>query len=116
MTDPLSGLREFAQWIQGRLLADSEAASEAEGVLSWRGETHALITVGIPLGFLAVMTGRVELLGAALGWALRGGDSDLPIRLPYGRQLIKESGYLISGLAIGAYAAQTLLSGSLIPL
>lgn len=105
MSDPLSGLRELRRWVQGRLLADSEAASEAQGFLSWRGETHALLTVGLPVGFLLVLTGRLELLALVAGWALRGGGSELPLRLPYRRQLLKEAGYLLGGLAGGAIAA-----------
>lgn len=88
--------------ILDRLLADSEDERDADGFLSWEGETHAFLTVGFPVGFLTVLSGFLWLLGGVVLWALRTGES--PLSLPYREQLLEEAGYLVSGLTLGAIA------------
>lgn len=81
------------EWIQRTLLADSESDSAREGYLSWRGEWHAA-SWGFGVAFLAGVTGFLPLLVAGLGW-LATSPNNAPGWLPYPKQFVKESGYMI---------------------
>ena len=83
-----------------RILADSESESEASGYLSWRGEWHAALW-GFGAVFLAFSLAQPALLSGALGWVLTAKNArDVPAYIPYPRQFLKESAYLLGhGLA-----------------
>jgi len=82
-----------------RLLADSEEASDGDGFLSNRAETHALL-VGLTIGFLGMLTLSPWPLAATLSWVVLSEPRGL--KLPYKDQLRKESLYLLGGVVIGA--------------
>jgi hypothetical protein len=98
-------------WIQKTLLADSEAESERNGYLSWRGEWHAAAW-GFSVALIAVLTGQWQILVAGVGWLFtRAGDKKAPGWLPYPRQFVKESGYLIGHAAGGVLVGIVLKVG-----
>jgi hypothetical protein len=84
--------------------ADTERASERDGYLSYRAEWHSA-AFGASVGLLAILTGRVEVLGALLAWALRGSSDAGDLNLPYPKQFTRESAYLlghaVAGVAVG---------------
>lgn len=89
------------EWLQASILADSEAASDREGYLSWRGEFHAAAW-GLSAGFLAAYLNTPVILAAGVGWVFtRGIGDDAPSWLPYPRQFARESGYLVGHSVAG---------------
>lgn len=88
--------------IYRRILARSESAREASGYLSWRGEWHAAAW-GFSAAFLAFAIGEIMILIAAIGWIFtRAGDREIPDYVPYPRQFIDESLYVIGHAVPGA--------------
>jgi hypothetical protein len=99
---------------QQDFLADSEAASERDGYLSYRAEWHAAAW-GLAAGFLATLTGRLSLLATVVAWlASRGGDTAVPGVVPYPAQFRTESAYLLghmaAGVALGVVARAALVA------
>lgn len=87
--------------IHDRVTADSEAATEANGYLSYRAEWHSA-AFGFAVAFLAVVTGRLEVVGLLFAWALRGSTDAGKLNLPYPKQFAKESAYLLGHMLPGA--------------
>lgn len=95
-------------WAQNDFLANSEAKSERDGYLSYRAEWHAA-TWGVACAIIALVTGNIQSLSVGVGWLLtRGGDRKVPEIIPYPKQFMKESLYVI------AHAAGTYVVGSLL--
>jgi hypothetical protein len=94
-------IRDLIASIHARLTADSERATEAEGYLSYRAEWHSAAW-GFGVGLLAVALGRFELLAVGIGWLFtRGADGKVPEIVPYPKQFVNESGYVIGHAAAG---------------
>lgn len=98
-------------WLTGlyeRILADSEDDSEANGYLSHRAEWHSALW-GFGAFFTAFVLGEPMLLSGAVGWVLTARNArDAPGYIPYPRQFLKESAYLLGhgllGAVVGALA------------
>lgn len=91
---------DFLRGIYNRILADSESESEANGYLSYRAEWHAAAW-GFAAFFTAFASGELALLAPAVGWILTARNArDAPGYIPYPKQFLKESAYLLGhGLA-----------------
>lgn len=87
--------------IYQRILADSESESENNGYLSWRGEWHAAAW-GVSIGLLYALTNEPMFIIAGVGWLLtRAGDRKIPDYIPYPKQFVKESLYVIAHIPLG---------------
>jgi hypothetical protein len=97
--------------------ADSEAASERDGYLSYRAEWHSAAW-GFAVFFLATLTGRLELVGAVVVWALRGSTDAGKLNLPYPKQFARETAYLLGHGLVGillALPVRTVVGTGAIP-
>jgi len=98
-------LDRLRKWAQSDFLADSEAASDREGYLSYRAEWHAAAW-GFAAGVVAMLSGQLVVVAATVGWLFtRAGDGKVPGFIPYPKQFQKESAYLlghmVAGLVVG---------------
>lgn len=100
------------QRIYNRILADSEADSDADGYLSYRAEWHAAAW-GLATGILFALLQEPAVLVAGVGWVFtRKGDA--PGWLPYPQQFGKESLYVI-GHAVAGIVVGLLIRVALLP-
>lgn len=89
-----------ARSIYNRILADTEEDSEASGYLSHKAEWHSALW-GLGTGFISGVTGQWWILVASIGWIFtRAADREVPDYIPYPKQFVKESGYVV-GHALG---------------
>jgi len=89
-------LKQLREWAQSDFLADSEADSDRQGYLSWRGEWHSAAW-GVASAILFIVTGEPAILLAGVGWVFtRAADEQAPGYLPYPKQFAKESLYLLA--------------------
>jgi len=85
--------------LYNRILAKSESDSEANGYLSYRAEWHAAAW-GLASGILFALLQEPAVLVAGVGWVFTS-PGDAPDWLPYPRQFVKESLYLIGHAVAG---------------
>lgn len=92
----------IARSIYNRILADSEGDSEATGYLTHKAEWHSALW-GLSVGFISGVTGQWGILLAGVGWLFtRAADSDVPDYIPYPKQFVKESGYVLGHALAGS--------------
>lgn len=85
-----------------RFLAESEEDSSANGYLSYRAEWHSAAW-GVAIGFLYAITGNPLWITFGAGWLFtRGADDQIPGYVPYPKQFLKESLYVIGHIPAGA--------------
>lgn len=90
----------IARSIYNRILAKDEGESEGNGYLSTRAEWHSALW-GLSVGFVSGVTGQWGILFAGVGWLFtRAADRNVPDYIPYPKQFVKESGYVL-GHALG---------------
>lgn len=86
--------------LYNRILADEEGGAGPTGYLSYRAEWHSALW-GLGTGFIAGVTGQWWILVAGIGWMFtRAADRNVPGYIPYPKQFVKESGYVV-GHAVG---------------
>jgi len=96
----LAIIARLRRWAQSDFLADSEAASDRGGYLSYRAEWHSAAW-GAAAGLLFILTGEPFILLGGVGWVFsRAADGSVPGWLPYPKQFAKESLY-VAGHAVG---------------
>jgi hypothetical protein len=101
-------LTVFLNKLYKSLIADKESDTDRFGYASYRAELHA-IGWGFSSGFYAGFTGQYNSLTVSVGWLLtRSADKKMPGYIPWGRDLVKESGYVVTHAIVG------LISGLLI--
>jgi hypothetical protein len=89
-------IKRFEKFAQNDFLADSEAKSDRNGYLSYRGEWHAAMW-GVGVGLFYVFTGNIIVLMAGVGWMFTSPSKDsAPKYLTYPKQFAKESLYLLA--------------------
>lgn len=92
----------IARSIYDRILADDEGESVGDGYLSHKAEWHSALW-GLSVGFVSGVTGQWAILLAGVGWLFtRAADSDVPDYIPYPKQFIKESGYVLGHALAGS--------------
>lgn len=95
-------LGQFLRSLYERILADSESESGPDGYLSYRAEWHSAAW-GFAAAFFAFAAGQSWLLTAAVGWVLTARNArDAPGYIPYPKQFLKESAYLLGHGLLGA--------------
>lgn len=104
----MKGIRETAKSLYNRILAGSEGESSSNGYLSYRAEWHAAAW-GVAVGFLYALTGDAMWITLGVGWLFtRGGDKEIPEYVPYPKQFMKESLYIIAHIPAGAAIGITI--------
>lgn len=81
--------------------APSEQTYDRNGFLSYHAETHA-VGAGIGVGYLALASGRVKLLGAMLTLAVYGNDGEKLFEPRLLGDIKDERHYFLGGLVLGA--------------
>lgn len=98
MKPPITAILER---VYQTILADKESNTGRDGYASYRAEWHSLAW-GLACGFLSGVTGDWMFLIAGVGWLFtRAGDRGVPKRIPWGKQLVKESGYVVGHAGVG---------------
>lgn len=92
---------EFVEGYVEGASAKSEAASERDGLLSWKGETHAL-AIGIGAGFALGSQGDKRLVGAIVAAGLYGSRGGNRLNDSFAKQVRRELPYAAAGVVIGA--------------
>lgn len=71
------------------------------GYISNRAEWHGALW-GLGVGLIATLTGQWWIIIAGVGWMFtRAGDREVPGYIPYPKQFLKESGYVVGHLVGG---------------
>ena len=97
-------IEEVIRRIHSRVTADNESESEGEGYLSTRAEWHSAAW-GFSTAFIAVFLMELWILVAAIGWIFtRAADDNVPNYVPYPKQIMKESLYVVAHAIAGIFA------------
>lgn len=91
---------EFVEGYVEGASAKSEAASQRDGLLSWKGETHAL-AIGIGAGFALGSQGDKRLVGAIVAAGLYGSRGGNRLNDSFAKQVRRELPYAAAGIVIG---------------
>lgn len=94
-------IQDWIKRIYDRVTADDESESKAKGYLSTRAEWHSAAW-GLSAGFISAVLLQFWILIAAIGWMFsRASDRKAPDYIPYPKQFLKESLYVIAHVVVG---------------
>lgn len=83
--------------------AEDESESKPDGYLTTRAEWHSAAW-GFSVAFIAVFLMELWIIIAGIGWIFtRAADDSVPDYVPYPKQFMKESLYVIAHAILGIF-------------